>query len=101
MFKILRAYIDSLIEQLINRRLEECLDNSVTQLVRQQLDTIDLDRIAAEAVQQIDWSEHIDWYQLASHLDIDYTDLCRYIEIDACELAEELKDRIRLAIDIH
>jgi hypothetical protein len=100
MFNILRAYIDSIVERLINQRLDECLAASVTQITREQLESVNLDRIAAEAVQHIDWSEHIDWYQLASHMDIDYTDLCRYIEIDACELADELKDKIRLAIHI-
>ena len=100
MLHAIRSYIDSFIEQLINRRLDECLAASVTQLTREQLDTIDLDRIVAKAVQHIDWSEHIDWHQLACHLDVDYTDLCRYIDIDSTELAEELKDKIQLSIAI-
>ncbi|MEZ6153868.1 MAG: hypothetical protein R3C09_27550 [Pirellulaceae bacterium] len=98
MLKSLHAYIDSLIERLINCRVDDCLASSVTQITREQLDTIDLDRVVAKAVQHIDWSEHIDWYQLASHMEIDYTDLCRYIEIDSSELADELKDKIQLSI---
>ncbi len=98
MFHRFHRYIDSLVASLINRRLDECLDSSVTQLIRQQLATVNFDRHAAEAAHSVDWSEHIDWYQLASHLEIDYTDLCRYIEIDSSELAEELKDKIQLSI---
>lgn len=100
MLTSLRAYIDSLIERLINRRLDECIDSSLTQLIQQQLDAINIDRVVANAVQHIEWSEHIDWYQLASHIEIDYTDLCRYLEIDSSELAEELKDKIQLSVVI-
>jgi hypothetical protein len=79
-------------------RTQYSTNGCVTQITREQLDTIDLDRVVAKAVQHIDWSEHIDWYQLASHMEIDYTDLCRYIEIDSSELADELKDKIQLSI---
>lgn len=86
------------LKNYITDSLDARIDKLVSREIRERLDDIDLDRQVANSIKGIDWSDHLDYSDLAYHLEIDYTDLVRYIDIDTSDLADELTQRLEFSV---
>ena len=84
------------LKQYLTDSIDARLDNLVSREIRERLNDIDLDQQVAESIRGIDWSDHLDYSDLAYHLELDYCDLVRYIDIG--DIADELTQRLEFSV---
>lgn len=88
----------NLIKSYIVDSIDARIDKLVSREIRSRLDDIDLDRQVATSIEGINWSDHLDYSDLAYHINIEYDDLARYIDLDTSEIADQLTERLKFSV---
>lgn len=90
MLRFIANYIDQHVQRQVAEHVASSIDRVVDNQVREYIDdNCDLDFILKEATAYVDWSDHIEYHDLASHLDVHTT-----------ELANELAEKLHVKIEI-
>lgn len=88
--------IINIIKNYITDSINARIDNLVSREIRERLDDIDLDRQVANSIKGIEWSDHLDYSDLAYHLELDYSDIVRYLDLG--DIADELTQRLEFQV---
>lgn len=86
------------LKQYIIDHIDARIDKLVRSEIQSKLDEIDIDRLVAKSIEEINWSDHIDYASLSYHIDIDSKELAGYIDIDTCEIAEHLTEHLMFKV---
>ena len=100
--------IDACVKQLIASEIQSRINRiDIEEVMRREvskgLDSVAIDDAVTRATEDINWSRHIDYRELADNLCFEYRELARYLEVDYRELVECLeldKEDIASNIDL-
>jgi predicted PilT family ATPase len=97
------ARIDVRIEAMLLDAIEiklDSIDKVISKKVDKHLEEIDFDNEVSTRIEDIDWSCHIDYSELAENVTIDYYEMGKQVEIDTACLAEEMMRRMHFDMTV-